>query len=295
MQENKIKVISTKTNYYKGISWFILSLVVSVLNDTISKYLGNRLHSLEVSFFRFLFSTITLIPFIIYYGRKSLTTSRPLLHIARGVLLFAGITLWIFGLNIVPISVVTLLSFTIPLFVLILALFFLKENVGWQRWLATIIGFLGIILVLNPGDVSFNPASLLLLLSTSLFAILDILNKKFVIKETTLSMLFFSALVTTVFAFIPALYVWKVPTLKEIVLLFILGGGANLILLFILKAFACIDASAVAPFRYIELILSSIVGYFIFNEIPSSNIYIGALLIVPSTFFIIYYETRKKA
>jgi S-adenosylmethionine uptake transporter len=295
MQDNKIEVTAARVNYYKGISWFILSLVVSVLNDTISKYLGNRLHSLEVSFFRFLFSTITLIPFIIYYGRKSLTTSRPLLHIARGVLLFAGITLWIFGLNIVPISVVTLLSFTIPLFVLILALFFLKENVGWQRWLATIIGFLGIILVLNPGHVNFKPASLLLLLSTVSFAILDILNKKFVIKESTLSMLFFSALATTVLAFFPTLYVWKMPTVKEILLLFILGGGANLILLFILKAFACIDASAVAPFRYFELILSSMVGYFIFSEIPSSNIYIGALLIVPSTFFIIFYETRKKA
>jgi S-adenosylmethionine uptake transporter len=266
------------------------------MNDVITKHLseGNNLHSFEVSFFRFFFSTITLIPFMVYYGKASFTTSKPLVHFCRGLLLFFGIAMWCYGLQAVPLSVATIVSFTIPLFVLVLAAIFLKERASWQIWGATIVGFIGVVVILGPNDLKFQAMTLLLLGSAFMFAMLDIINKKFIIQETMLSMLFYSALVTTLLSFIPSMMVWKMPTLYQLTLLFILGAGANAILFCILKAFAKVDASTLAPFRYLELILSASFGLIIFNEIPFKSTIIGALIIIPSTLFVVWSENRRK-
>ena len=280
-------------NYFIGISWFILSLLSSVMNDVIAKYSGLRLHSFEISFLRFLFSTLTLIPFIVYYGTSALHSERPMVHVIRGALLFVAITAWIDGLSSVPITTATVITFTMPLFVLVLAMFFLKENVIWQRWFATIIGFAGILVIMQPNSDSFNSGVLLLIAAAILFASLDIVNKLYVVKESMISMLFYSAIVTTILAAGPAFYYWQTPTAYELFLFFILGGSANLILFFLLKAFAIIDATAVAPYRYLELFFSAILGYFIFNDTISFDTLIGAAIIIPSTLFIVYSERNK--
>ena len=110
--------------YFIGVFWFILSTVSSSFNDVISKYVGSNISSYEITFFRFLFSSITLLPFIIYYGTTSLKTSNPTVHLMRGLLLFLAITAWNYGLKIAPMTTATIVSFTIPIFVLILGFFF---------------------------------------------------------------------------------------------------------------------------------------------------------------------------
>lgn len=279
--------------YVIGVMWFILSLLISVTNDVFQKYLGNNLHSFQIVFMRFLFGSIVLIPFMLFYGKKSFQTSRIGLHVARGALLFGGIALWCYGLVIAPITVATTLNFTIPLFILILAVPFLGEKVGLSRWLATIVGFVGVIFVLEPTKMDFNPHTALLLLSALLFASLDVINKKYVVKETMLAMLFFTALFTMILGAGPAFYYWQPMTGVQLGVLALLGCGANLILYCLLKGFAAVDASALAPFRYVELIFSAAFGFFIFGEIPPQGALIGAAIIIPSTFFIVYYETRK--
>ncbi|WP_244663092.1 DMT family transporter [Wolbachia endosymbiont of Wiebesia pumilae] len=164
--------------YLLGVIWFILSLFSSVANDTISKYLSLHLQSFEVIFFRFLFSTITLVPFMLYYGREAFKTSQISIQITRGVLLFVGITLWTYGLAIFPIVTATIISFSIPLFVILLAIPLLNENIIWQRWSVTVIGFVGIAITTKAYSEDFNPKILIFIVSTLIFAILDILNKR---------------------------------------------------------------------------------------------------------------------
>ena len=278
--------------YLIGVSWFILSLACSTLNDVISKYMGLRLDPFEVGFFRFFFSTITLLPFIWYYGKDTLKTSNPFVHIIRGVLLFFGMTAWIYGLNHAPITTGTVISFAIPLFTLVLALFFLSENIIWQRWVVTIIGFLGLVITLKPHAADFNPKVLIFVAAAVAFAMLDIINKKFVIKESMISMLFYSALITAIMSVPPAVLSWQKPTIMEISLLFILGMSANLILFFLLKAFRLIDATASAPYRYFELIFSAIAAFLVFKEVPEQSTIYGALIVIPSTLFIVYSEKK---
>lgn len=278
--------------YLMGISWFIVSLFSSALNDIIGKYAGLRLHPVEVSFFRFLFSMIALLPFIIYNGVRTLETSNPLVHIIRGVLLFLGMTAWIYGLTIVPVTTATVISFATPLFTLVLALFFLNERIIWQRWVVTVVGFCGIIITLQPNTSDFNPEVLVFVLASVSFAMLDIINKKFVIKESMLSMLFYSALVTTLVSSPVVLSFWQTPNITELALLFILGASGSLILFFLLKAFALVDATALAPYRYTELMVSAVAAYLVFREVPEKSTIYGALIIIPSTLFIIYSERK---
>lgn len=280
-------------NYFIGVSWFLLSLLSSSVNDVIAKYIGMRLHSFEITFFRFMFGTMTLIPFIMYYGFDTLKTTRPTVHFLRGLLLFIGIAGWTYGLCLVPVTTTTIVSFTVPVFVLILGVFFLSENIIWQRWLVTIVVFFGLVITLEPHSNDFNPEVLILVAAAVAFAILDIINKKFVIKESMISMLFYSAIVTAMFALPFAMQNWVIPTTKELVLLFILGASANLILFFLLKAFSIVDITAFAPYRYVELIISAVIAYFIFMEIPKESTIWGAMIIIPSTLFIIYSEKKQ--
>jgi len=280
-------------SYFVGVSWFILSLFSSSINDVISKYAGMRLHSYEITFFRFMFGTMTLLPFVLYYGTATLKTSRPMVHFFRGFLLFLGIAGWTYGLTLAPVTTATVVSFMVPIFVLILGVFFLSENIIWQRWVVTIVAFSGLIITLSPNSENFNPEVLIFVASAMAFAILDIINKKFVIKESMISMLFYSAIVTALLALPFALQYWLAPTMEEIALLFILGASANLILFFLLKAFAVADATALAPYRYFELIVSAIIAYIVFNEIPTEETLWGALIIIPSTLFIIYSEKKE--
>jgi S-adenosylmethionine uptake transporter len=162
-------------------------------------------------------------------------------------------------------------------------------------WVATLGGFVGIILVLRPDLQSLNQGSLYFVIAAVLFGLLDILNKKYVTQESTLSMLFYSSLVALVLVTFPTMGVWRSPNASELGWLIALGAGSNLILYCLLQAFALASASSLAPFRYLELLVSMGIGYFFFHELPTAYSYLGAAIIIPCTLFIGYYEARKAA
>ena len=280
-------------SYFIGVAWFILSLICSAANDVISKYMGVRLHSYEITFLRFVFCIITLIPFIGYYGIATLKTSSPMIHVARGTILFVCIAGWIHGLTLVPVTTATVVTFTMPIFVLILGAIFLKERVIWQRWIVVVTACIGLAVTLKPNTSDFNPETLIFIGTAIGFAILDIINKKFVIQESMISMLFYSAIITALFALPFAIKHWIAPNLYELCLLFALGASANLLLFFMLKAFEYADATAVAPYRYFELVVSATMAYIVFQEVPDSSTIWGAIIVIPSTLFILYSEKKQ--
>lgn len=278
---------------FKGIVWFITSLLVSSSGDVMMKYLGANFHPYQVVFLRFLFATIVLLPWF-YLKRSAFTTSRLPLHFIRGALLFGGISFWCIGLNVVKIALATTINFTIPIFVAVLAVVFLKEKFSMLRMLATLLGFVGVVIATNPISMGFESMSLILVLSALMFAMLDVINKKFVTDESTISMLFYSNVFTTLLSLIPALSVWQPVSVKDLFLFIALGVVANLILYCLLKSFELIEASAVSPYRYTELLFSAAMGYIFFNEILDSSIISGAVIIIIATLFVLYESLLKK-
>ena len=197
---------------------------------------------------------------------------------------------------------ITTISFTCPIFVLIFAYVFLGEKSCWKRITSVAIGFIGVIIIACFEKREFNQANnflffhsgvMVLVFSAVLFAMSDILNKKMVSSEGILSLLFYFYLGTAIISFIPAICFWKTVGVQELFYLFLLGLGGVLILYCILKAANATEISAIAPYKYVELVFSIIVSYVVFREVVSLSTIIGATLIIPSAVFIAYYEIKK--
>ncbi|MFN7038225.1 MAG: DMT family transporter [Alphaproteobacteria bacterium] len=285
-------MISLKSNNHIIASlWFISHIIIGVINDAVSKKLGSNIPSYEIVFLRFLFSSITLLPFLL--TKSSFKTPYHLIHLGRGFLLFSAITIWCICLKYVPMVMVTLAGFTIPLFFLILAYLFLNENIG-KRWIISLLGFTGIVIALDIHNINFNPQTLLLILGAIAFAGLDVINKKYVTKESTLNMLFYSSLYTMLFGLILILYKgWTMPSLNTVMYSLFLGIGANLLLFALLKSFSLVEASSLLPLRYTELLISALFGYLFFNETPNNSIYYGAAVIIPCNMLLMYLENKN--
>jgi S-adenosylmethionine uptake transporter len=273
-------------NYLRGVSWFILSLIISNLNDVIAKLLTFRLDPLQVSSMRFFWSLVSLTPLVLYYGTKCLKTNNIKLHLMRGSIFYLAIYMWINGVSTAPLSTVTTLSFTVPIFVLMLAPKFLKEEVSRVLWFSTLACLLGTIFILEPFNDTFEPLTLLLIISSLLFAILDVVNKKYIVQEGIIPMMFYSALVSLFCSLPGSISAWQQPSFNELFNLALLGVGSNAILFCLLTAFKYVNASALSPYRYMELIISVTVGYIYFSEIPTLVAALGSTIIVLTTMFV---------
>ena len=227
-------------------------------------------------------------------GTSLLKTSVMGQHIARGVIGAAALGLCCYSVNIMPLSQNTTCMFTQPLFFLPLAYFFLKEKVDTYRWAATIIGFVGVLIIMQPGTDTFRLETLAPLMAAFLFAIITMLAKKMIKEENSLTLLFYFGLVTTLVSFPFTLAYWQTPTFMEIALLCILGVGTNLIQVCIFKAFSAADASALTPIFYTEIGISTVFGFVFFGQIPTVALLTGAALIIGSTFMISVIEQRRQ-
>ncbi len=283
-----------RPGYMQGIFFSMLIFLTGSTNDVVMKFVGQRLSGLEVAFFRFLFGLITILPFIISRGKNVFVTKYIGLNIIRAVLGFISVVLCVYSVIKMPLAEVTTVFWTLPLFVLVLSSIFLRERVSPNRWIATLIGFGGLYILMSPDGVSFRPVILIPVASAILFAVQDILIKKMVEDEDRFTMMFYFALGTTILSLPPALSNWITPTGSELFWLFLLGAGGNLIQYFIFKAYAAAELSALAPFRYCEFIVSAAFGFIFFGDLPELNVYIAALVIAPSTLYLVYNESKKK-
>ncbi|MDR2341311.1 MAG: DMT family transporter [Puniceicoccales bacterium] len=276
---------------FRGIFWFFLHLIFCQIGDCGMKYLGGQVNPIQVIFLRFFFATIWLLP-LAYKRRRELCTTRPEVHLFRSCILCAAMLLWCLGLQKATLPMASIIEFSNPLILLFLAHFFLGERFTKSRLTATLIGFLGIVLVAEPTAHSFNTAIIPLFLSVMLFASVDIVNKKFANKESMLATLFYTALGITFFTSLPAIFLWHPMSTKLWVIVATVGVSANLLFFCIIRCFRIIDASTTAPWRYLEFALSVGSGYLFFGETPSLSTLLGAAIIIPATLFLACGEFR---
>ena len=281
--------------YKQGVFWALMICVFSVSNDVLMRFLGGRLHVIEISFFRFLFTMLSVLPFMVLRGSgKYFQTQQPGMHTARALVGAVAIALCCYSVNIMPLSENTTIMFTEPLFFLPLAFFLLKENVDKPRWIATALGFFGLVIIVQPGFGTFQIQAFVPMTAALLFACLNIMAKKMIKDEHPYTLLFYFGLGTTLCALPFVFFVWEGPTIFEIFLLFCLGCGGNMIQVCLFRAFSSTDASSLMPFRYVEFVLASSLGFLFFGEIPTLWLLCGALLIAASTFYISHVEVKRE-
>jgi drug/metabolite transporter (DMT)-like permease len=252
-----------------------------------------KMDGFEITFFRALFGFIGLFPFLAAAGQKGFRTRHLGKHIWRGVLGSISATCAYIGIGKLALANYTALSFTKPLFAVVLAALVIGEQVRWRRWAATIIGFLGVLVMIRPGADAFSYWSFLALGDAFAIALLITIVKRLPESETELVMMFYYGIIAILISLPLALWAWRWPVGVEWLLLAGIGLiGAFSQYLWIL-AFRAGEASAVAPFDYLRLLFAGIIGLF-FSEYPDLWTIGGAAVVVASTVYIAQREARLK-
>ena len=210
------------------------------------------------------------------------------------ILGIAFIVVAVMELTKIPLATVTVLFFTAPLFVTILAGPCLNEDVGWRRSLAATFGFIGSFIALNPATSEFQWVLLAPFAASALFATSLIIGKQLSKTESANSILLYTSAITMIGSLGPAIWVWQSMNTSIFLLCFAIAIFALLRTYADIRAYAVGEASFISPFSYLRLVFVSIAGYIFFSEVPENTVYWGGFVIVVSSIYIAHRETTHK-
>ena len=277
-----------------------LAVLIFTLMDAVIKGISHTYPTGEIVFFRNIFAFIPLMAYAwVTVGHLPLKTARPWGHVARGLAGVSAMFCYFLSYRLLPLSEAIALGLSGPIFLTVLSVPLLGEKVGWRRWSAVTVGFLGVLVMTRPGAGIFEVAALVPLLAAVFYALAMVSIRRLSHSEPSTTIVFYftafaacAGLCTIPIGYLSADYAWVMPRdLGDwgIVLLIGLMGGCGQIL--ITLAFKRAGVSIVAPFDYMALVYGFLLGYFIFFEIPDRYLIIGGLIVVSSGVYIIHRET----
>ncbi len=266
---------------HKGILLMIVGVAFISANDAVSKYLAERYPLGEVIFLRQLAGLAFILPYaLMTTGAASFKIVDRVGQGWRAVAFIATSVLMVAGLAYLPLAIVTAIAFSSPLWVAALAGPMLGEKVPLKRWVAILIGFAGVLVIVRPGGPSFSWFLLLPVATALANAARDILTRKLSRTETSMSVLLWSALLMLVVSAAALPFGWVTPTFED-GLWFMLAGCLNMAAhLGMISAYRHADASALSPYRYTSLIWAITLGWLVWSHLPDLWSLVGTAVIV---------------
>jgi drug/metabolite transporter (DMT)-like permease len=266
----------------------MLAIFVSflgALDGIIVRILSSDIHPFLIVFYRSIFGLIIIIP-IFLKERDVFISSYRYLHLFRAFLKILALTSFFLAFKSVSLSDVVSISFITPLLIILGSIMFLKETPTKKHIIFSLIGFIGILIILKPGFSSIPDALYWALIGAILSACIQLILKKMSNKDKPNTLTVWNLLCTVPLAFIPALFFWTTLSFEMFILLTIQGLIGVLNMLFITKAMSMVDISYLAPYDFLRLPIISILAFMMFDEIPSASTLLGALIIFLSGFLI---------
>ena len=291
----------------KGVGFLLLSILVISLQSVAVKWMGSDYSALEIVFFRSLVALPATLLIFRYEGSRGLPTTKFLkLEIIRGVFLFLSYTTYMMGLAALPLADIEAIRFSGPMMITLLSVTMLGEKVKPAHWLALLVGFAGVLLIVKPGSASFNLGSVFVLISVLFYALMVVFTRKLQANDSSATMSFYSSLVYLVAALVllplPAIVgevnnvhtsiaflirAWSLPRLLDLVIMFGLGLIWAAWMYFMSRAYSLAQASLIAPFEYLSLPVSIMWGFLFWQEVPTLLTLTGAFLTIVSGLFIL--------
>jgi len=278
-----------KAIFYNLLAWVILPVM-----DGLAKYLSADLPVLQIVWARYFFTVVITLSFIIIFFRKQLVwTSKPKLQLFRGLILLCANMLFFYAISIISLTKALTLAFVAPLIVTALSPFILGEIVGYRRWLAVIIGFIGSLIVIRPGLIEFNLATLAALGTGFFYGIYFIITRKLHTADSPLLTLLITGVVGAIIlsAYMP--FSWIEPNPNQWLFMFCIGLCASVGHFFLILSLKYADASKLAPFSYFEIVTNVIIGYYFFSDFPDIWTWVGLLIIINSGIYISIRERSR--
>jgi drug/metabolite transporter (DMT)-like permease len=282
---------STLKSQLGGIGFMLAMTVCFSTLDASAKFVTNELSLWMVMWGRYFFHFLFIAVFLLRGAPgKILKTRNIKLQILRSFMIFsAGITFWA-GLMYLPLADCTVMAFISPLLVTVLAVLFLDESFGSHRWKAVILGLVGVMIVIRPGMGIVSWAVVLPLMAAAFYATLQITTRVLGQQDTALTTLFYTSICGMVFSSVMVVFFWQTPTLYQWLMLMWLGLIGAIGHFIMIKAFERAPASLLAPFDYATLVWATLLGYFIFGDLPDGWTIVGAVIIVSSGIYLIRKE-----
>ncbi|MBL4907643.1 MAG: DMT family transporter [Sneathiella sp.] len=235
----------------------------------------------QVVWARYFFHLLTLLPLFILFGQKpKLKQKRVGLQILRAFFLLGDTAFFFAALFFIPLANGKAVFFVSPIIMTALAPIFLRERVGYHRWVAVLVGFSGTLFILKPDNEGEFLGYCLALGSACFYAFYLLLTRKLSTSSSPLDTLLFTALVGTVVMTVALPFSWTMPNLNGWLLMLAMGLLGTLSHFFIIKAFEAGNVSQLAPFSYAEIVSATIFGVVVFGDFPNFSTWIGIALVI---------------
>ena len=293
-----------------GITCVMIGMGTASLMDAMIKTLSGDYPLHQIVMTRSVVAIILTL-FIVQYegGLYLLKSSKPFLHLSRGLLIVVANMSYYLALSTMPLAEVAAIFFVSPLLITALSVPFLGEQVGWRRWVAVGVGFVGVIIMMRPGIGTFNLTALLPILAAFAYASTQIITRSLGTTDVASVMSFY---ISITFVFIAGsfwivagdgsyagdygvemdflLRAWRRPDANDAILMFSIGVLVTIVGYMLSQAYRVADASAVAPFEYVALPLAVFWGYLFWRHVPDLQTVIGIFLVVGSGLYVFVRE-----
>ena len=278
-----------------GVLYMIASVICFSIMDICVKWLDNYPVG-QVLFLRFF---IGFIPIFFIIPKDKLfsfyKTSRPGLHAFRAITGALAIIALFIGLRELPLADVVSLTFGGPIFVTIASIFFLSEKVGIKRWSAVILGFIGMLLIVQPAFIELNYYYLTPIIFCIFFACVAISVRSLSKTEANYTIAFYFTLLCTILGLSTIFFTqWTTPSIIDLMIFLVMGLCGSIANLLLTQSYRLAEASLVTPIKYLSLVFAIIFGFLIWSEIPKILTLLGAALVIASSLIIFTRESQLK-
>ncbi len=278
----------------KAIIFSLLGWMFLPVMDGFAKFLSDDLPILQITWARYFFTVVFTLPIMIFFFKKQLVWSKkPKLQILRGLILLSANICFFYAISIISLAKALTLAFVAPLIVTAFSPVMLGEKVGFRRWTAVVVGFIGSLVVIRPGFVELNFASLAALGTGILYGFYLIITRKLSTSDNPLLTLLMTGMVGVTLISIIIPFYWIKPSLNQWSLMAGIGVFACIGHLFLILSLKYADASKLAPLGYTEIIPNVLISYYFFSELPDNWTYLGLFIIILSGLYISRREYLK--
>jgi drug/metabolite transporter (DMT)-like permease len=279
-----------------GVMWVTVSMALFAGLAVFSRQAMNAgLHPFEVVFLRNAFACLMLVPLLVYRGRSLLRSERFGLYGVRVAISLISMQAWFYGLSLIPIGELTAISYLAPLFGTLGAVLLLGEVVRIRRWTALAVGFLGAMIILRPTGTAIGLGQLCAVVSALAGGLTVVLVKQLTAHDDPDKIVFLTNALLLPMSLVPALFVWRWPTMEVLPALFGMGVCAVLGHVSLVRGYAATDASLAMTFEFSKLPFAVAIAYVVFGETIDAWTWLGALIIFASAVYITRREARLRA
>lgn len=285
-----------QNNTRLGIWLMIATSLVFAAQDGLSRHLAAEYNVYVVVMIRYWFFAAFVVA-ISARRRGGLAqvvrTKQPVVQIIRGTLLATEICVMVTGFTLLGLVESHAIFASYPLLVAALSGPVLGENVGWRRWTAIGIGFVGVLIILEPGIKIFSPAAIIPLISALLFALYGLLTRYAARRDSAATSFFWTGIVGAIVMTAVGMPNWEPMTQRDALLMAMLCMSGALGHWLLIKCYEVAEASAVQPFAYLQLVFASAIGLTVFGEVMEPNVILGAVIVVMAGLFTLWRERQK--